>query len=459
MLQFSIETGDPKSTVMSNSYSFMDPTIGFYCQMLATKNSTRNAVGEQNSTILVRWATLMTITTLKRCGKPLEALEYFSSSLSMLGTADQANELGDDLSSTLKPLPRKSSNWLFADVYVHLEFHVKLNLALCYLSKLIREHPSWPVTFIEFDGEGSYSEESMIQYEKSNDSFKQKLYARFDLLEQKYLLTPCYLISMILLLLCHHGLWYIGYDVTDGSTLGELSQKKSDRFDVSILSHSQFKPLFKTAEEISFLYSRFFSAYAWLSRKPEALLFMVQPFLIAHDGRNPYEVDMVNLKNLISKVAQLLGKNSFITNMENLQLLIFLLIMLNNLRNGSNVMTLEWLRQTSQSEPNHNENLDVFELVNRKDNHLAHQLLWDHYANPKLILNCFAQEKLNWSKDSDHKPIKEWNDLYTIMKGLYKTDDSHNDESKVGKLSANHDIEPPLNIVLCISSHANSAAT
>ncbi|KAI5422049.1 uncharacterized protein LOC127076092 isoform X1 [Lathyrus oleraceus] len=623
MLQFSIETGDPKSTVMSNSGSFLDPTVGFYCQMLATKNSTRNAVGEQNSTILLRWATLMTITALKRCGIPLEALEYFSSSPSMLGTADQANELGDVLSSTLKPLPGKSSNWLSADVSVHLEFHVKLNLALCYLSKLIREHPSWPDTFIESDGEGSYSEESMIQYEKSNDSFKQKLYAGFDLLEQKFLLTPCYLISMILLLLCHHGLWYIGYDVTDGSTQGELSQKKSDRFDVSILSHSQLKPLFKTAEEISFFYSRFFSAcgmeysqpsstlkkasqchfegllislsylravlrsqlrsiskdlvkkhleildlieyylyfsLAWLRRKPEALLFMVQPFLIAHDGCNPYEVDMVNLKNLIPKVAQLLAQNSFITNTENLQvskstenkleadtkslvpdderwkilgtclwqhmsrfMISNLNLVLSKLedeslsssfhsyresntprnvdsdsislpeqillvtfslcdlltttvthissyhvkqlaeflwrksQNGSNVMTLEWLRQTSQSEPNHNENLDVSELVNRKDNHLAHQLLWDHCADPKLIRDCFAQEKLNWSKDSDHKPIKEWNDLYTIMTGLHKTDDSHNDESKVGKLSANHEVESPVKRMFP-SSHASASS-
>jgi hypothetical protein len=127
----------------------------------------------------------------------LEALEYFSSSLSMLGTADQENELSDVLSSTLKPLPRKSSNWLSADVSVHLEFHVKLNLALCYLSKLIREHPSWPDTFTESDEEASYSEEYMIQYEKSNDSFKQKLHAGFDLFEQKFSLTPHYLISMV----------------------------------------------------------------------------------------------------------------------------------------------------------------------------------------------------------------------------------------------------------------------
>lgn len=130
----------------------------------------------------------------------LEALEYFSSSLSMLGTADQESELGDGhdvLSSTLKPLPRKSSNWLSADVSVHLESHIKFNLALCYLSKLLREHPSWPNTFTESDEEASYSEEYMMQYEKSNESFKQKLYTGLDLFEQRFLLAPCCLISMV----------------------------------------------------------------------------------------------------------------------------------------------------------------------------------------------------------------------------------------------------------------------
>lgn len=622
MLEFSVNTVAPESTIMSNSGSFLDPTVGFYCQMLATKNSMRNAVGEQNSAILLRWATLMTVTALKRCGIPLEALEYFSSSPSMIGTADQENELGDVLSSTLKPLPGKSSNWLSADLSVHLEFQVKLNLALCYLSKLIREHPSWPDTFTESDGEASYTEECMIQYEKSNDSFKQKLYAGFDLFEQRFSLTPCYLISSILLLLCHHGLWYIGYDVTDGSTQGEPSQKKTDRFDVSNLSPSQFQPLFKAAEEISFLYSRFFSAcgmvysqqsstpekgasadikskfldtsqcvfegllnslwylravlrsqlrsiskdlvkkhleildlfeyylyfsLAWLHRNSEALLFMVQPFLIAHDGCNPYEVDMVNLKKLIPKVTQLLAQNSFITNIENLQVskcaedkldadmkysvpddekwkilgtclwqhmsrfmisnlnLVLakledenvsgsfhryresntprnmdsdsfslteqiLLVTFNlcdlltttvthissyhikqlaeflwqKLENDSNVMTLEWLKQTRQLESNQNNNLDISELVNGKDNYPVHQLLWDHCADPKLIRDCFIQEKLNWLKDSDHNPMKGWNDLYTIMTGLHKTDDSHD----------NHEIESPVKGMLP-SGHAS----
>jgi len=130
----------------------------------------------------------------------LEALEYFSSSLSMPGTADQDSELGDNhdvLSNTLKPLPREGSNWLSANVSMHLEFHIKLNLALCYLSKLIREHPSWLDTFSEYNEEASDSDEYMMYYEKSVESFKQKLYSGLALFEQRFLLAPHCLIGMV----------------------------------------------------------------------------------------------------------------------------------------------------------------------------------------------------------------------------------------------------------------------
>lgn len=432
----------------------------------------------------------------------------------------------------------------------------------------------------------------------------------------------------ISLLLCHHGLWYIGYDETDGCSQGELSQKKSDIFNVFNLPHSRFKPLIKTAKEISFLYSRFFSAcsmeysqqsstllekgasteisskfldsskchyegllislwylravlrsqfrsiskdlikkhldildffeyylyfsLAWLQRSSEALLLMVQPFLIGHDGCNPYEVDMVNLKKLIPKVAQLLSQNSFITCTENLEvsksaenkldadikcsvpdderwkilgtclwqhMSRFMISNLNlvlakledgnvsasfhryresthinmdsdsislpeqillvtfslcdlltttvthissyhvkqlaeflwkKLENDSNVATLEWLKQTSQSESNQNKkSLDILELVNRQDNNRVHQLLWDCCADPKLICDCFAQEKLNWSKDFDHKPSKGWNDLYN------KTDESHDDERKLSTRDANHEVASPVKGML-ISGHASA---
>ena len=78
MLEFSINSDVQKSTIVSNCGPFLDPNVGFYCQMLATKNSMRNAVGEQNSAILSRWATMMTATALNRCGTPVSLTDYMN---------------------------------------------------------------------------------------------------------------------------------------------------------------------------------------------------------------------------------------------------------------------------------------------------------------------------------------------------------------------------------------------
>jgi len=110
-------------------------------------------------------------------------------------------------------------------------------------------------------------------------------------------------------------------------------------------------------------------------------------------------------------------------------------------KNDLNVKTLEWLKH--KSEFSQNQNLDVLELGNRKE-YSAHQLLWDHSADPKLILDCFAQEKLNWPNDLDHMHTKGWNDLSLIMTGLHKTDDTCGDDFNLSTRSSNHEVGTPV---------------
>lgn len=59
------------SVISSFHVAFLDPSIGQYCLMLATKTSMRNAIGEFNAAILCRWASLMNITSFSRCGLPV----------------------------------------------------------------------------------------------------------------------------------------------------------------------------------------------------------------------------------------------------------------------------------------------------------------------------------------------------------------------------------------------------
>lgn len=68
MFDLQIDSGTENSIVCSKNLSFLEPNIGLYCLTLATKNSMRNAIGDQNSAILGRWAILMTATALDRRG-------------------------------------------------------------------------------------------------------------------------------------------------------------------------------------------------------------------------------------------------------------------------------------------------------------------------------------------------------------------------------------------------------
>ena len=442
-------------------------------------------------------------------------------------------------------------------------------------------------------------------------------------------------------MLCHHGLLYIGYDVADESTSGQLFQKRSDVVDAFILYRYRVKPLLATTKEISYFYSRFFSAccmgysqqsstffekgastesiakflddsqchfkgllislwylrailriqsdslilnvinksldildlfeyyllfsLAWLQRNSEALFLMVEPFLIARsNGHNPYEIDMVNLKKLNAKIAEVVAQNAFVSNIQNLQsskyaevkqvadvkqsipdderwkilgaclwqhtsrFMIYNLnsvldtledvnlsdsfhgkyayrastlmkmdsdgnslpeqirmvslslcdllrttvnhissyhvkqlaaFMWQKLENSSNVMTLEWLKQPVQSESIQNQNLDVvnLEVVNRKDKCLVYQILWDHCADPKLVSDCFTQEKLNWSNDLHHMPAKGWNNMYITMTGLHKTDERHDNEYKDSSGSPSHRAGSPVTGML-LSGHASASS-
>ncbi|KAI9090375.1 hypothetical protein K1719_028710 [Acacia pycnantha] len=200
-----------------------------------------------SNSILLRWATLMTAIALNRCGTPLEALECFSSSPSMVETADQGTELGagnEALSKIFNPLPRKSANWLSAD------------------------------------------------YDKSLENLRQKLYDGLALFEQRFSLAPFCLLRMILLSLCHQGLLNIGYDIACGVS-GDQSHKNSDIGDASALYYSWLRPLFKSTIETSHFFSRFFTACSMASlgrRSPDFTLAFKSHF---EDSTMPQNVDKI----------------------------------------------------------------------------------------------------------------------------------------------------------------------
>lgn len=130
----------------------------------------------------------------------LEALECLSSALSILGNTNQGNESDfghpDVLHGVLKPSAGHSSNWMSSEVAFHLENHVKLNSALEYFSKLVREHPSWEDTTSV--GVYLYSREcESHQFVELFENFQQKLCTGLEYCEQKFSLAPFWILTKV----------------------------------------------------------------------------------------------------------------------------------------------------------------------------------------------------------------------------------------------------------------------
>ncbi|KAK9035763.1 hypothetical protein V6N11_077793 [Hibiscus sabdariffa] len=276
MLGLQVDSAIGSSTLSSCHVAFMDPNIGLYCLTLANRTGLRNAVGEQNAGVLARWASLMTATSLNRCGLPLEALECLSSSLSMLGGMDRENVSDFACSKTLpgilKPFIGGSSPWLLGDVASHLESYAKFDLALQHISKLMREHPSWPRTSKGSVRVNPRSEDYENQYDKLLENFQHKLRTGLAQFEHKFSLVPSHLVNMIFVSLCNNGFWFLGYDILHGFC-HEYSQHENRIVDNSLWYPIFHKPLLKLTEDISFLISHFIAACS-ITWSPSKLCYM-----------------------------------------------------------------------------------------------------------------------------------------------------------------------------------------
>ncbi|KAJ6686414.1 RABCONNECTIN-3A [Salix purpurea] len=278
-----------KSPLSSNNAAFMDPHIGLHCLSLVSKNSMRNAAGEQSAAILGRWATIMAATAFNRRGLPLEALECLSSSLNILGGIDPGSVSDVDqsqiLHGILNPFASESCNWLSGDVALCLQSHGKLDLALQYFSKLMSEHPSWLNTIVGSVQPGTSSKDCEIhQHEKLVKEFREKLYTGLSIFEQKFLVVPSCVIKMILVWSCSNGLPFIGHDIIVDYTSRNHSQDKSNSVGNLILYPLLHKPCLKSMEDASLLLSRFITLCS-------VTCFQPQPFYI--EGTMSVEVKSI----------------------------------------------------------------------------------------------------------------------------------------------------------------------
>ncbi|KAL4586165.1 hypothetical protein LXL04_010797 [Taraxacum kok-saghyz] len=325
----------------SNNLAFIDPSIGQYCQTLTNKNQMKNAIGEQNTAVLVRWAVLMTSTALSRCGLPVEALECISTSNSIFSGSTQS-ALGNSepviLNERLNP-SSSSSNWVLGDVALCNLSHAKYSFAMQHISNILKEHPSWPENKTQHEN---------IQYDSLVSNFGKKLNSELAYFEQKYSLIRHHLINMITVYLYNHGHMLIACDILQREDISNRNPSYPSLPAVIV----------KSIEDFSYLFSRYimicrttccetklssnhmknlltmvskirngmklqsyshpllfildlceyyiYFASAWFLKDSTSLILVLKPILLVSSC---YDSNVEAVKNIVQEIAKLLGQN------------------------------------------------------------------------------------------------------------------------------------------------------
>ncbi|PPD89135.1 hypothetical protein GOBAR_DD13933 [Gossypium barbadense] len=565
---------------------------------------------------------------LKKKDEELEALECLSSSLSILGGMDQENVSDFACSKTslgiLKPSIGGSSPWLLGGVASHLESYAKFDLALQYISKLMREHPSWPRTSFGSVRANTCSEDYENQYDELLENFHHKLHTGLAQFEHKFSLVSSYLINMIFVTLCNNGFWFLGYDMLHGFC-HEHSQHENHMDDNAVWYPLFHKPLLKLTEDISSLFSHFLAicsttwspsklcyrengishegrsnsgdtwgfyfqgvklslsslraamrifsgifkevmspklltlldlyefyanfASAWLQKNSEGLVLMMQPLIVTYtSGHTPYEVDMMALKETLNQVPDTvtdvlidglevdkcaeekqvgellnlipederwhiigafvwqhmsrfmkhklnslaisddsylsgfsndklsscaplsldvgLGNRSIRENIRSASWILANLLKIalehisshhvkqlglflqQKIDNGFNPPTLGWLEEYRLSSRTLHQHLGQTKDTNSTNQLSASDILWNMCADPTMISESFAQEKVNWSSFLHFKPCRGWDDLYKDIRRENETDESQNHEGKISNSSSGGEAGSPSRSVL-----------
>ncbi|TMW99714.1 hypothetical protein EJD97_002109 [Solanum chilense] len=262
MLAYPTGSLNGKCIFSSCQPAFLDPNIGDFCLMLAAKTTMKNAIGEQNAASLSRWAILMRATALSRCGLPLEALECLSSSVSVTGDSNRRS-LPDNVDSGCLHemlsalLNETSSNWLSLDVALQIDLHMRSDLSMHYMSKMLKRHPSW------VDNDMTCLQEQMCtvsenqEYKLLIEAFQDELMTTIASFQLKFSLIPLHLIYSIFLSFCNRGLAYIGCHLLCDYINKYLSSEQGSGLDGCSLYPCLPELFLRVSGELFYIFARY----------------------------------------------------------------------------------------------------------------------------------------------------------------------------------------------------------
>lgn len=129
----------------------------------------------------------------------LEALECLSTATGNMAVADNGTvrENPDILPRIFGSSLGNLSRWLSNEVSSCLVYQIKLDLAMQYVAKLVREHPGWQVTSLASTEPRSCSLELEMSHPSLLESFEHKLDSAFSCLKQKFTLMKDILLDKV----------------------------------------------------------------------------------------------------------------------------------------------------------------------------------------------------------------------------------------------------------------------
>ncbi|XP_059312441.1 uncharacterized protein LOC132063754 isoform X1 [Lycium ferocissimum] len=262
MLAFPTGSLNSKCIFSSRQPAFLDPNIGDFCLMLAAKTTMKNAIGEQNAASLSRWAILMRATALSRCGLPLEALECLSSSVSVTGDSNRRSVPDNVDSGCLHEmlsamLIETSSNWLSLDVAFQIDSHIRSDLSMQYMSKMLRRHPSWVDNDITCLQEHMYTVSENQEYKLLLEAFQDELMTTVASFQLKFSIIPQHLMYSIFLSFCNRGLAYIGCHLLRDYINRYLSSEQGVGLDGCSLYPCLPDLFLEVSGELSYIFARY----------------------------------------------------------------------------------------------------------------------------------------------------------------------------------------------------------
>eukprot|EP00257_Ricinus_communis_P018591 XP_015577351.1 uncharacterized protein LOC8263496 [Ricinus communis] len=111
--------------------------------------------------------------------------------------------------------------------------------------------------------------------------------------------------------------------------------------------------------------------------------------------------------------------------------------------NELHMTTLTWLKDSIASQAKVLYQDASADIMNSKDELSTFDILWDTCADPNIVSEGFALEKINWSEFFNRRSSQSWSKFYKIIRGEYETREGLDHEVRLSTNRSSDEVESP----------------